>query len=146
MKIKNPFFKKINEIKLLNICKALIVKNSVKKTKIIGINDLKNAKKNEISFFNSLKYLYLLKNTKAKFLITNIRYKNVVNKYSNALIVDNVLKSVGILTNLFYPNALNDLIDFNIDENNIKNIKILIMEKRFSRKKIQLSLLLSLIK
>ena len=64
MKIKNPFFKKINEIKLLNICKALNVKNSDKKTKIIGINDLKNAKKNEISFFNSLKYLYLLKNTK----------------------------------------------------------------------------------
>ena len=115
MKIKNPFFKKINEIKLLNICKALNAKNSDKKTKIIGINDLKNAKKNEISFFNSLKYLYLLKNTKAKFVITNVRYKNVVNKYSTALIVDNVLKSVGILTSLFYPTALNDLIDLTND-------------------------------
>ena len=123
MKINNPFFKKINEIKLLNICKALNVKNSNKKTKIIGINDLKNAKKNEISFFNSLKYLYLLKNTKAKFVITNIRYKNVVNKYSTALIVDNVLKSVGILTSLFYPNALNDLIDFELNEKNIKKYK-----------------------
>ena len=123
MKINNPFFKKINEKKLLNICKALNVKNSNKKTKIIGINDLKNAKKNEISFFNSLKYLYLLKNTKAKFVITNIRYKNVVNKYSTALIVDNVLKSVGILTSLFYPNALNDLIDFELDEKNIKKYK-----------------------
>ena len=43
MKINNPFFKKINEIKLLNICETLNVKNSNKKTKIIGINDLKNA-------------------------------------------------------------------------------------------------------
>ena len=135
MKINNPFFKKINEIKLLNICKALNVKNSNENTKIFGINDLKNAKKNEISFFNSLKYLYFLKNTKAKFVITNIRYKNVVNKYSTALIVENILKSVGILTSLFYPNALNDLIDLKIDEKILKNIKILNMEKCFSRKK-----------
>ena len=123
MKIENPFFRKVNEIKLLNICKTLNIKISYKNLRITGINDLRNANKNEISFFNSLKYFDLLKNTKAKFVVTNIKYKKIVDKYSNALVVDNVLKSVGILTSLFYPDSLNDLIDFNIDENNIKKYK-----------------------
>ena len=38
--------------------------------------------KNDISFFNNLKYLDLLKKTKAKYIITNKKYDKIVKKYS----------------------------------------------------------------
>jgi UDP-3-O-[3-hydroxymyristoyl] glucosamine N-acyltransferase len=91
--------------------------------KINGINDLENAKLNEISFFNSLKYLELLKKTKSKYIITDVKYKKVLKDYCSPLVVENVLKAVAIVTNLFYPNSLKDTVDFNISEENMKNYK-----------------------
>ncbi len=123
MKINNNFFKKKNYLKLSLICRVLSVKKSVKDLNINSIIDLENAKKNDISFFNSLKYEYLLKKTKAKFVISEKKYENLVAKYCNPLIVDNTFKSVAIITKLFYPNSLNDTIDFDLKTPSAKNYK-----------------------
>ena len=119
MKIKNPFFKKKTNINLIDICKILKIKKINSSIKLNNINDLKSANKNDISFFNSLKYTNVLKNTKSKYVITNKKYAEIVAKFSKPLIVENVFKSVAIITQLFYPDALNDSMDTNL-QNPIK--------------------------
>ena len=57
----------------------------------------------------------MLKKTKSKYIITDIKYlKIIVKKYCNPIIVKNVLKSVAKITKLFYPESLNDVIDFSL--------------------------------
>ena len=51
---------------------------------------------------NSIKYLDLLKKTKSKYIVTNLKYKKLVSKYGKPIIVSNVLKSVADITLLFY--------------------------------------------
>ncbi len=118
MQPKNPFFKKIENIELSRICKELNVKNIYEDCKIEGINNLENANNTEISFFNSLKYTKLLNTTKSKFIITKKKYENLILKFCSPIIVDDILKSVGIVTSLFYPDSLNDSIDFNVNKKN----------------------------
>ena len=112
--INNRFFKKKKYIYLISIFKLLGKKTKNSKIKITNINDLANAKSSEISFINSLKYFELLKKTKAKYILTSKQHENVINKYCNPIVVDNVLKSVALITNMFYPKALDDTIDFSI--------------------------------
>ena len=50
MKIKNPFFKKNNNINLSDICKILGVKRPKKDLKINNISDLESSSKYDISF------------------------------------------------------------------------------------------------
>ena len=121
MKIKNPFFKKKPNIDINDILKALGKKKNNKSILIYNINDLRSAKINEISFFNSLKYLDLLKKTKSKYIISNKKHEHIVKKYSEPLIVNNVLKSVAIITQLFYPESLNDITDLNLKKPTVKN-------------------------
>ncbi len=66
MKIKNLFFKKKNNISLSKIYKTLNIKK-ISRLQINDIKDLKNASSNDISFFNSLKYLDDLKKTTFSF-------------------------------------------------------------------------------
>ena len=115
MRISNPFFKKKNSIFLIDICKILKIKKFNSSVKVNNISDLKSANKNDISFFNSLKYINILKSTKSKYVITNKKYEKVVGKFSKPLIVENVLKSVALVTQLFYPDSLNDSMDTSLD-------------------------------
>ena len=103
MKIKNYFFKKIPSFFLSDITKVINSKPIKRKIKIVNISDLSSAKKNDISFFNSFKYSDLLKKTKAKYIITNIKYSKFVSKFCYPIIVNNVLNAVASITNLFYP-------------------------------------------
>ena len=114
MKIKNPFFKKNKNIYLNDIIKVLKIKELKEKKKINDINDLLNSKKNDLSFFNSLKYLDQLKKTKAEYILTELKYKNIVQSYCNPIVVDNIFKSVSLVTLLFYPNSLDDIVDFDV--------------------------------
>ncbi len=123
MKIENPFFKKKSYLKLDEICNILKIKKIKKSHKIIGISDLKTAKSNEISFFSSLKYLGMLKITKAKYILSIKKYEKIINSFSQPLIVENVLKSVAIITNSFYPDAINDTVDFNLKISSNKKYK-----------------------
>jgi len=123
MKTRYQFFKKKDKIYLSDIAKILQTKDFRIKVKINDINDLKNAKNNDISFFNSLNYTNLLKLTKSKFIITHKKHFDVVKKYSTPIIVKNVLKSVSKITSLFYPDSLNDFVDFSVSNPNDKTFK-----------------------
>ncbi len=120
---KNSFFLKKDYLFLKDIYKNLGLKSKEKNIKIIDIKDLAKAKSNEISFFNSLKYLNLLKKTKAKFVLTDKKYEKIVEKYCKSIVVKNVLIAVSNITNLFYPEALNDTIDFNLNSPDRKKYK-----------------------
>ena len=121
MKINNPFFKKKKNLFLSDILKCLNLPNNKKsKIKIFDIKDLINAGPNDVSFFNSIKYLDYLKGSDVKYVITHKKYESLINKFCNPIIVDNVLKSVSVITKLFYPDALKDTIDYSIKKPNEK--------------------------
>ena len=97
-----------------DILRILDKKKIKSKIKIDTISDLNNAGKNDISFFNSTKYISLLKRTKSRFIITDRKYESIVLKYSNPIIVEHVHKSVAHITHAFYPDSLNDFIDYSL--------------------------------
>ena len=126
MKIKNPFFKKKNNIYIGDIFNILNLKKPKNNFKVDNISDLNSAKTTDLSFFNSLKYIEGLKLTKANNIITDKKYEKVVKKYSNPIIVTNVLKAVASITQLFYPKSINDNVDFNLgnpEKKKFKNVK-----------------------
>ena len=71
MKINNPFFIKKKNIYLSEILKILGIKKGKKDLKINNIADLNAASNNDISFISNLKYLDVLKKSKAKYIISN---------------------------------------------------------------------------
>ena len=121
MKTNNRFFKKIKKIKISEIFNALNIKRDNNLDEIFDIKDLNNASIHDISFFNSTKYLDLLKKTKAKYILVEKKYEKIVKNYSNPVVIPNVLKSVAILTKLFYPNSLDDVVDFSLNKPKKKN-------------------------
>ena len=81
MTYKNFFFKKKSKIKFNEILNILKI-NDIKKNNLI-INDIKEldfASKNDITFFNSSKYIDLVRKTKSKFVITNKKLQNLIPK------------------------------------------------------------------
>ena len=131
MKHSNFFFKKKNKLKIFDICKKIKAINPIKDCNINNIKDLHNADVDDISFFNSLKYLDVLKKSKAKFIITQEKNLKFIKNFYKPIVVENVFKAVAEITELFYPNSLNDNVDFNLISVNKKNIKKLNLEKMF---------------
>ncbi len=123
MKIKNPFFKKAKKIYLSDILQILGKKKFTKNRIIDDITDLKFASINDISFFNNLKYLDLLKASKVNYVITNEKYLSKIKDYCTPIIVKNVLNSVYAVTELFYPNSLDDAVDFTVKSPNLQKFK-----------------------
>ena len=126
MKNKNPFFLKQKYIYLSDILKILGKKNVKKNIKINTISDLTTASVNDISFINNLKYLEILKKSKAKYIISNKMHFEKIKDFCFPIIVNNVLKSVYAVTKLFYPDSLNDAVDYNVtfpDKKKFKKIK-----------------------
>ena len=123
----NKFYNKIDSLYLNLIIKKIGIKNKINSINNIRINNiatLDKAKKNEVTFFHSVKYLTLIPKIKASYIITNEKFSNFFNKKHKLLIVDNVLLSVAKLTSLFYPDALNDDFESNImDDIQIKKFK-----------------------
>ncbi len=107
----NLFFKKIRNIKINDILLHLKLKKNKKDSLINDIKELDAAGTNDISFFHSVRYLESLKKTKAKYIITSKKFKNIIPRKFNIIEVSNVLLSVANITLLFYPNALNDSFD-----------------------------------
>ena len=123
MKINNKFFKRSENIYLSDIYKALGKKKLKNDTKIFDIKDLITASNKDISFFNNLKYLNLLKKSKVIYVITNEKYENIIEKFCKPIIVKHVLKSVSVIAKLFYPDSLNDAVDFNVTSSEKKKFK-----------------------
>ena len=127
----NKFYKKVNDLDLNLIIKKIKIKNklnSIKKVKINNITTLDQSKKNEVTFFHSVKYLPLIPKIKASYIITSEKFSKFFNKNQKLLIVDNVLLSVAKLTSMFYPNALNDDFESNFidasQSNKFKKVKL----------------------
>ena len=119
--MSNPFFKKINNIKLNDVLITLNLRKQKNNYKINDIKDLENAKKNDITFFNSIKYLKLITKTKANLVITNKKFLNLIPKQMNILEVDNVLLAVAKITSMFYPKSTDDISDFDLKSIEKKN-------------------------
>tara|TARA_B100001175_G_scaffold298114_1_gene288436 strand:- start:1640 stop:2626 length:987 start_codon:yes stop_codon:yes gene_type:complete len=128
MNYLNLFFKKRKNIYLYDVLKNLNISRK-KNSKNLLINDIQTldkAKKNDITFFHSLKYKDYLKKTNSNFIITTSKLSNFLPKSKMKLIVDNVLVKVAKLTEYFYPESLNDKFEkkiINIDRKKIyKNV------------------------
>ncbi len=114
MKTNNNFFIKKEFVHLSEIYKVLNLKKKLEDIKINDIKDLSTASDKDLSFFNSSKYLDILKKTKAKFVIVNKKHEKLIQNLCNPIIVDDVLKSVALITKLLYPNSLSDSVDFSL--------------------------------
>ena len=124
--MKNPFFKKKNNVEINDILKCIGQKKSKNNSKVNDISDLESASKNDISFFHTRKYLEKIKNTKSRLVITNQKLKNIVPKNIRIILVSNVLLTTAKVTSLFYPDALDDIFDddvFPINKKKFKSIK-----------------------
>ncbi len=112
--MENIFFKKKKNIKINDVLKTLGLKKINKNPIVSDIKDLENASNNDITFFHSKKYFEAIKKTKSKFVLTNLKIKNIIPKNIYIIEVKNVLLSVAKITSLFYPNALDDSFDINV--------------------------------
>ena len=122
------FFKKNKKFVLLenifNICKQSYKKNDNKK--IFGVNNIKEANNNEITFFDNINYEKEAKNSKASACIVNEKTIKYLNKNTIAIVSNNPLIDFYKVVNLFYPNSSLD------DE----KINVLINIKKFRKKNI----------
>jgi len=114
----NFFFKKKNKFILLkeiiNICKSH--NNKFLDKKIYGVNNIKDAKSDEITFFSNLNYFDEAKNTKASACIVSEKLKIYLNPKSIPIISKNPLIDFYKVVLLFYPES-------SFDDENITPIK-----------------------
>ena len=109
--MKNPFFKKKNNIRINDILKLLKLKKIKNNIKINDIKDLDTAGKNDITFFDSLKYLDSLNKTKSNVVISNKKFIKLIPKKLFVIEVNDVHLSIYSITSLFYPDSLDDSFD-----------------------------------
>ena len=90
---------------------------------IYGVESLVNAKENDMTFLNSVKYKNLSLKTKAGVCITSPSLSKFLPDKCIKLNVKNILYAVTQVSRMFYPNADMDYPDFNlIDSNKIKKL------------------------
>jgi len=120
----NLFFKNHGPFNIDKLLKLSEVNNPLKfnKIKILNINDLITATKNDITFFHSKKYESIALTTKASFCITTKNLSHLLPDSCNKIIVENVLVATAKITKTFYPEAVND--DFDVKVKNINKIKL----------------------
>ncbi len=107
----NVFFKKKGPF----LIKDLFSKNTAdKKFKIVDIKTLDKAGKFDLTFFDSIKYKDLARNTKASYCLTTEKLKIYLPKKCNSIIVKNVLFELANVSKKFYPEADVDLPDLQL--------------------------------
>ena len=127
--MKNIFFKKAKNYIFLkdifSICNQSY-KNNLNK-KIYGVNNIKDANKKEITFFNNLNYEKDAKNCKASVCIVNGKNAKYLNKDIISIISKNPLIDFYKVVNLFYPKSSVDNEKINV----LKNMDKLLKKKIF---------------
>ena len=99
---------------------------SIKKDYIINeIKPLHSAQKNDLTFFDSIKYKSLAANTKSKTCITTQKLQGFLPKETNKIIVKNVLYELSSVIKKIYINADIDYPDDTLKkpQKNFKNVK-----------------------
>jgi UDP-3-O-[3-hydroxymyristoyl] glucosamine N-acyltransferase len=119
------FFKKIKKFILLkdifNICNYS--KKKFNNHKIFGVNNIKDAIINDVTFFNDLKYEYDVKHTKASACIVNKKLVKYLNIKTIPIISHNPLLDFYKTVGLFYPESSLDNEEVNILRNKNKFLK-----------------------
>ena len=86
--------------------KKLFPKKIFKKDILISsIKPLNHANKNDLTFFDSVKYKNLALNTKASFCLTTEKLKKFLPESTEKIIVQNVLYELALTLKKLYPNA-----------------------------------------
>jgi len=88
-------------------------KENLKKIKVKNISTLRSAIKGDISFYDNIKYINDLKNTKASFCLIKKNYANDLNKNCIPIISEEPLLDFILIASLFYPDAKSDHYKFN---------------------------------
>ena len=114
--MKSIFFKKNTHVRINDILKSLKLKKNNINYRIDDIKELDKATSKDITFFHSKKYLNSVKKTKAKFVLTNKKFKNILPKRILPIEVNDVFISVAKITSIFYPDSLDDNFDENVEK------------------------------
>ena len=121
----NIFFKKKN-ISL----KKIFPKQKIKENFLVdSIRPLILAKKNDISFFDSIKYKDDILKTKASVCITSTKLEKFLPNQITKIIVKNVLFELARVTKLIYPLSDIDYPDFTLKKPNSKRYRSVIFGK-----------------
>ena len=126
--MNNLFFKKAKKfITLKDVLNILNKsnKNNTNKNKILDVNNIKEAKSNEITFFNNLNYEKDAKYCKASVCIVSENNIKYLNKNVTPIISKNPLIDFYKIVTIFYPESC-----FDNEKINISN------KKNFVKKKI----------
>jgi len=119
------FFKKIKKFILLknifNICNYS--QKKFNNQRIFGVNNIKDAIINDVTFFYDLKYEYDIKNTKASACIVNKKLVKYLNNKTIPIISHNPLLDFYKTVGLFYPESSVDNEEVNILRNKNKFLK-----------------------
>ena len=105
----------------------LFPKTKFKNNKIVSnIKSLKFAKKNELTFFDSIKYKSLALNTQASFCLTTNNLEKFLPKNTEKIIVKNVLFELAVTLSKVFPKSDIDFPDLTVkkpQKNNYKGVK-----------------------
>ena len=105
----------------------LFPKTKFKNNKIVSnIKSLKYAKKNELTFFDSIKYKSLALNTQASFCLTTNNLEKFLPKNTEKIIVKNVLFELAVTLSKVFPKSDIDFPDLTVkkpQKNNYKGVK-----------------------
>ena len=115
----NLFFPK-NKIKVNKLFPNLKLKSNFI---IAEVRPLHNAKQNDITFFDSIKYKKFAENTKASLCITTQKLEMFLPKNTIKIKVENVLFALAKILKEIYPTADVDYPDLSLKKPSIKNFK-----------------------
>ena len=120
--ISNFFFKK-NKIRVKELFKNI---NFDENFVVNNISTLNKARKNDITFFDSIKYKSLAFNTKGSVCITTEKFKKYLPAKVKKIIVKNVLLELALISSKIYPFADIDYPDLSLtkpSKNKFQSVK-----------------------
>jgi UDP-3-O-[3-hydroxymyristoyl] glucosamine N-acyltransferase len=140
--MNNLFFKKAKKIitlkDIFNILK-ISNKNNNNNIRILGVNNIKEAKSNEITFFNNFNYEKDAKYCKASACIVSEKIAKYLNKNVTPIISKNPLIDFYKIVTIFYPESCFDNEKINIsNKNNFFKKNIIIGENSLIDKSVKI--------
>ena len=119
---KIEFFKKKSFL-IKNLFPKLKIKNNFR---VNGIRSLEKSKKNDLTFFDSIKYKHLALKTKASLCITNEKLVKFLPQDIEKIVVKNVMSELAKILKAIYPEADIDYPDLTLKlpvKNKFKSVK-----------------------